>query len=58
MAITQAMCDSFKVQILAGQQNLTSGAAAVYKVALYTSSATLSNATAAYTTVNEQTSSS
>ena len=57
MAITQAMCDSFKVQILAGQQNLTSGATPVYKVALYTSSATLSNATAAYTTTNEQTSS-
>ena len=33
MAITQAMCDSFKVQILAGQQNLTSGATPVYKIA-------------------------
>jgi hypothetical protein len=58
MAITQAMCDSFKVQILAGQQNLTSGATPVYKVALYTSSATLGNGTAAYTTLNEQTSGS
>ena len=57
MAITQAMCDSFKVQILSGQQNLVSGAATVYKVALYTSSATLSNATTAYTTVGEVTSS-
>ena len=57
MAITQAMATSFKVQILAGQQNLTSGASPVYKVALYTSSATLGNATTAYTTVNEQTSS-
>jgi hypothetical protein len=57
MAITQAMCDSFKVQILSGQQNLVSGAATVYKLALYTSSATLSNATAAYTTVGEVTSS-
>jgi hypothetical protein len=57
MAITQAMCDSFKVQILSGQQNLVSGASTVYKLALYTSAATLSNATTAYTTVNEVTSS-
>ena len=57
MAITQGMCDSFKVQILSGQQNLVSGASPVYKLALYTSSATLSNATAAYTTLNEVTSS-
>jgi hypothetical protein len=57
MAITQGMCDSFKVQILSGQQNLVSGSGTVYKLALYTSSATLSNATAAYTTVGEVTSS-
>lgn len=57
MAITQAMCDSFKVQILSGQQNLVSGSTSTYKIALYTSSATLSNATTAYTTVNEVTSS-
>ena len=57
MAITQGMADSFKVQILSGQQNLVSGATTVYKIALYTSSATLSNATTAYTTVNEVTSS-
>lgn len=57
MAITQGMCDSFKVQILSGQQNLVSGSGIVYKLALYTSSATLSNATAAYTTVGEVTSS-
>jgi hypothetical protein len=56
MAITQAMCDSFKVQILSGQQNLVSGSASTYKLALYTSSAILSNATTAYTTVNEVTS--
>jgi hypothetical protein len=56
MAITQAMCDSFKVQILSGQQNLVSGSSSTYKLALYTSSATLSNATTAYTTVGEVTS--
>ena len=57
MPITQGMCDSFKVQILSGQQNLVSGSTTTYKLALYTSSATLSNATAAYTTVGEVTSS-
>lgn len=57
MAITQGMADSFKVQILSGQQNLVSGASPVYKLALYTSAATLSNSTAAYTTVNEVSSS-
>lgn len=57
MAITQGMADSFKVQILSGQQNLVSGASPVYKLALYTSSATLSNSTTAYTTLNEVTSS-
>jgi hypothetical protein len=50
MAITQAMCDSFKVQLLNGQQNFSAN---TYKIALYTSSATLSNATTAYTTSNE-----
>ena len=50
MAITQAMCDSFKVQLLNGAQNFS---ADTYKIALYTSIATLSNATTAYTTSNE-----
>ena len=57
MAITQGMADSFKVQILSGQQNLVSGASTVYKLALYTSAATLSNATTAYTSLNEVSSS-
>jgi hypothetical protein len=50
MPITQAMCDSFKVQLLNGAQNFS---ADTFKIALYTSSATLSNATTAYTTSNE-----
>jgi hypothetical protein len=50
MAITQAMCDSFKVQLLNGAQNFSAN---TYKIALYTSSATLSNATTAYTSSNE-----
>jgi hypothetical protein len=57
MAITQAMCDSFKVQILSGQQNLATGSATVYKLALYTNAATLSNTTTVYTSSNEVTSS-
>lgn len=57
MPINQAMTDSFKVQILSGQQNLVSGASPVYKVALYTDTADLGNATAAYTTSSEVTSS-
>lgn len=55
MAITQGMADSFKVQILSGQQNLVSGSGTVYKLALYTDAASLSNATAAYTTSGEVT---
>lgn len=46
MAITQAMCDSFKVELLNGQQNFLSD---TFKIALYVSAATLSNATTAYT---------
>ena len=50
MAITQAMTDSFKVQLLNGAQNFS---ADTYKIALYTSAATLSNATPTYTTSGE-----
>jgi hypothetical protein len=57
MAISQGMCDNFKVQILSGQQNLISGATTVYKIALYTNAATLSNSTANYTSLNEVSSS-
>jgi len=63
MAITQAMATSFKVQILEGVHNFGSGvvrasaAADVFKLALYTSSATLGAATTAYTTSDEVSSS-
>jgi hypothetical protein len=50
MAITQAMATSFKVQLLNGQHNFTSN---TFKLALYTSSATLNENTTAYTTSNE-----
>ena len=38
MAITQAMCTSFKVQLLKGQHNFTNGAHLFY-LALYLSTA-------------------
>ena len=50
MAITQAMCSSFKQQILLGEHDLDTD---VIKIALYTSAATLSAATTAYTTSDE-----
>tara|TARA_R110000803_G_scaffold118140_5_gene186576 strand:- start:492 stop:932 length:441 start_codon:yes stop_codon:yes gene_type:complete len=52
MAITQAMCTSFKQELLTAQHNFTNGGD-VFKLALYTSSATLSASTTAYTTSNE-----
>jgi len=54
MAISQAMCTSFKVQILSGSQNFNTGTTKVYKIALYTSSATLGASTTTYSgTSNE-----
>ena len=52
MAITQAMCTSFKTELLEGKHDFTNGADA-YKLALFTSSATLSAATTDYSTTNE-----
>ena len=53
MAITQAMCTSFKRALLDGEMDFSSDTAQSYKIALYTSSASLDAATAAYTTSNE-----
>jgi hypothetical protein len=50
MAITQAMCTSFKAEILDEQHDL---AADTIKIALYTSSASLDASTTAYSTSNE-----
>ena len=50
MAITQTLPTSFKVQLLNAQQNFTSN---TFKMALYTSSATLDATTTVYTTSNE-----
>jgi len=53
MAITQAMCTSFKVGILDGEFDFGTGTSQVFKIALFTSAATLSAATTAYSTSNE-----
>ncbi len=50
MAITQAMCTSFKSEILDEQHDLV---ADTIKIALYTSSASLDASTTAFTTSNE-----
>jgi len=41
MAITQALCTSAKVELLQGLHNFTASTGDSFKVALYTSSATL-----------------
>ena len=55
MAITQAMCTSFKKELLeAGHNFKTSGAGGNwFNIALYTSSASLDASTTGYTTSNE-----
>lgn len=53
MAISQAMCTSFKVELLTGTHNFTNSTGDTFKIALYTSSATLGASTTAYSTSNE-----
>jgi hypothetical protein len=53
MAITQAIANNFKKLLLEGDSNFSSGSGDKYKLALYTSSATLNSATTSYTTGNE-----
>jgi hypothetical protein len=50
MAITQGMATSFKVQLLEGQHNFSAN---TFKLALYTSSATLGEDTTVYAATNE-----
>ena len=53
MAITQAMCTSFKKEILEAKHNFLLSGGSTFKIPLYTSSASLGAATAAYTTSAE-----
>jgi hypothetical protein len=52
MAISQSMCTSFKKELLTGTHNFSSGGN-TFKIALYTSSATLGASTTAYSSSNE-----
>ena len=58
MAITSAICTSFKQELLVGTHNFTATTGNTFKIALYTSSATLGASTTAYSTSNEITNSS
>ena len=53
MAITSAICNSFKQEILVGTHNLTASSGDTFKLALFTSSASLGAGTTAYSTSNE-----
>ena len=62
MAISQAMCTSFKVELLSGGHNFNTANVArtvntqdTFKIALFTSTASLGAATTAYSTSNEVT---
>jgi hypothetical protein len=53
MAITQAMCTSFKDQILEAVHDFRSSGGDTFKIALYSSAATLDATTTAYTSSDE-----
>ena len=53
MAISQALCTSFKVELMTGTHNFTTSTGNTFKLALYTSSATLGASTTAYSATNE-----
>ena len=50
MAITSAICNSFKVEILTAIHTFTASSGNTFNLALYTSSATLNKSTTAYAT--------
>jgi hypothetical protein len=58
MAITSAICTSFKVELLKGVHDFTATTGDTFKIALYTSSATLGASTTAFSDTNEITNSS
>ena len=53
MAISQAMCTSFKVELLKGVHDFTNSTGDTFNIALFTSSATLGASTTTYSTTNE-----
>ena len=58
MAITSAVCNSFKAEVLQAIHNFTASSGDAFKLALYTSTATLNKSTTAYATTNEITNTS
>lgn len=53
MAITQAMCSSFKGEVMQALHNFDAAGGSTFKIALYTSAAILDAATTAYTATGE-----
>ena len=53
MTISSAVCNSFKQEILVGTHNFTASSGNAFKLALYTSSASLGAGTTAYSSSNE-----
>jgi hypothetical protein len=53
MAITSALCTSFKKELLERKHDFNASSGHTFKIALYTSSASLDAATTDYTTSNE-----
>ena len=53
MAISQAMCTSFKKELLEGKHNFLASGGDTFKLALFTSSATLGAGTSDFATTNE-----
>jgi hypothetical protein len=51
--INQAVCNSFKKQLLDGDQDFTASTGNTFKLALFTSAATLNATTTVYTSTNE-----
>ena len=58
MPITSAICTSFKQELLVGTHNFTATTGNTFKIALFTSDASLGASTTAYSTSNEITNSS
>ena len=58
MAITSAICTSFKVEILKAVHNFTASSGNTFNIALYDSDASLGASTTAYTTSEEITNTS
>jgi len=55
MAITQAMCSSFKAELMLAVHDFRNTGGDTFKIALYTSSATIDANTTAYSSSNEAT---